>query len=283
MAARLRSLSRAWLRIAATSALALASGSLASCVEQPTGIDIALYPDPQLNTLDQVLAETRSVEVVLDAVGGLYFPGEESDDGTIAIMDADGDPNDLELVARVDSPSSRLPRIRLERGSLPDVPIDVSVRGYDGLHGEGTYVASGSLPVVFEGSHADVAVPFNLLAERRPPRVDAVLAGPTPSCAVPVLSVVFSRPVDAASALGPGVFTFEPGGAPTAVRIDSVNGLGTIALVTPPPAVVASPRIRFRLTVATSIVDASGVHLDQVLPIAGDQPYLGRYDEPCTP
>ena len=87
MAARLRALTtasakgrtlrRALSVRACTAALSLA---VTGCIVEPTGVDIALYPDPNLNTLPQVLAQTRSMLVVLDADDGLYFPGDEMDD-----------------------------------------------------------------------------------------------------------------------------------------------------------------------------------------------------------
>jgi hypothetical protein len=249
-----------------------------SCVDDPVGIDVSLYADLRLNTLEQVLDTTDSLEVVLDSADGLYFPGDEMDDGTIAIRDADGDPSDLELVARVAEPTARLPRIRIQRGGLGNVPIEVTILGYAGT----TVVAEGAFPAMLTNSHVEVSVPFNLVPEFRAPRVERVIAAAAPGCTPPLLSIIFSRPILATSVQGPGVFTFEPGGAPTLVIIDSVEGLGSVALVRPPADVATGTNVKFKLTVATSIVDEVGTQLDQTPFEDGPQPFVGQYVEsPC--
>lgn len=241
-------------------------------------VDLELVADPQVNTVEQVLARTRTMELVIDSPAGLYAPGQERDDGDLRIADVDGDPA-LELVARVPVPDARFPRIRLERGGLPDVPLTLELVGYE--DGPGFVVASGTLDgVTFGSGVADVAIPFNLLADELPPRVVDVIAEPTSGCVAPSLTILFSRAIDPGTLLGPGAIVFDPGGAPMSARIDAG---GRLAVVTAPAAVVSAPYVRFSITLATSIATIDGVPLDQRPGAPGDQAYVGRFDRSCAP
>ena len=258
--------------------VASALSLLVGCEDDVVSFDVELVADPNLNTVSQVLERTDTIELVLDSDDGLYAPGEERLEGDVRILDVDGDAP-LELVARVPVPDSRFPRIRLERGGLPRVPITIRIVGYDSLSGE--VVANGALAgVEFRGGRTDLALPFNLLADELPPRVVDVVASPSSSCEAPTLTLLFSRPVDPASVVGPFAVTFDPGGAPTELRIDAT---GRLALITAPAAVVVGSRVAFTLTLATTIRTEDAITLDQVPSVPGDQPYVGRFDEPCSP
>jgi len=248
-----------------------------SCDEAPVGFDIELVADPKLNTVDQVLSRTASIELVLDSPDGLYWPGEEQTTGDVRIVDVDGD-EALELVATVPVPDSRFPRIRLERGGLPVLPLTVSLLGYDD---EGALVATGVLDgVEFPSRLASLSIPFNLEPYELPPRVVDVVASPVVGCTPPSLTILFSRPVDPATVLAPGAITFEPGGYPASARIDAA---GRIAVATPPSLVVDGTTIAFTLTLATSVATLDGVALDQSPAVPGEQPYFGRFEAPCAP
>lgn len=266
LAAHLRTLSVASLAILLT-----------SCADEVgTHLDLTLVPDPGLQRVDQVLAEVARLELVVDAEGGLYAPGEEFDDGTLAVRDADSDPSDLELVVRLPLPAARLPRVRLLRGGLPDVPIDLRLVGYDS---DGAPTADGSVRgLLLAPSTDDVEIPFNLRADHLPPRVSDVIATPSGGCFPPRVTLVFSRPVDPASVLAAGAIEFSPGGAPTSLSIDIG---GRIASITPPLAVSSGGVIAFDLRVGTTVVDALGEPLDQFPAVNGLQEYAGRYDATC--
>lgn len=271
LAVRMRPLSAA-LRVAPI-VVPLVSGC-----DEPSAIDLELVADPKVNTVAQVLGRADAIELVLDSPLGLYDPSRAMDDGRLRIEDVDGDPP-LELVVRVPVPDARFPRIRLERGGLPDVPLTIRIYGF--AEDEARLVASGAVDGIdFGAAVGELAVPFDLVPEELPPRVVDLVATPSSSCTPPTLTVLFSRGVDPATVLAAGAITFEPGGAPRAARIDIG---GRLLVLTAPDAVVVGDRIGLVLSLATTIATVDGLGLDQTPGVDGAQAYVGRYESRCTP
>ncbi len=265
----------------ARAGVALALTTLGACADAGAAIDLELVVDPNVAPRDQVLAEVALYRVVLDSADGLYRPGEESVLGDMEIADFDGDPDDLELVVRVSALDARLPWIRIRRGGLPDVPLEIRVIGYDLDDESGVPVAEGILRGVRFGSGIDRwQMPFDLRPERLPPRVEEAVVGDGTGmgCGLPSVVVLFSKPVDRASLEAPGSVIFAPGGAPSEMTLDQT---GRIAVLTAPSAVVSAQGYAFTVTLATSIVDDEGRPLDQVPTLEGPQPFQRAAMAPC--
>lgn len=256
---------------------------LAACAEDPTAIDLELVSDPNVNTTAQIVGAIDSVLVIVDSPEGLYGPEDARREGNVQIRNADADATDLELVALVPVPRGRLPLIRLERGGLPDVPIDVTVRGVRGAT-ESTPVAVGRVRGArFEAEHVvTVDVPFNIRPELLPPRVVDVIprdGDEAPDCAVSAIVVMFSKPMDAASLMAPGVIAVDPPPASPSVTVDSS---GLVAIVGGGLTGEDGMTLSYRLTIGTGARDRDLLALDQ-LPMDGGQPFEAEFVLPCGP
>lgn len=151
----------------------LAATLLSACGEE-TALDLDLFADPKFNTEASVSASLQKITLVLDSPEGLY-PGSTSRQGegyVIKDLDQDGDG---ELQAEVEIAGlGRLPLIRIERGGLPDMPLEIELDGVS-AKGDGLIAGGGVEGVRFTGGIVEeVPVPFNLKAEFRPPTVDKV-------------------------------------------------------------------------------------------------------------
>jgi hypothetical protein len=257
---------------------ALALALLAAC-ESTTAIDLELLPSPELNSVADLVSRIDTIVVVVDAAAGRLYPLDaERLDGDVQIKNADGDPGDLELVARVAMPADRLPRIRIERGGLPDVPLHVRVLG---SVEPGTEMArGGATGVTFTDSEiTTVAMPFNLLPRFLPLMVTEVAPGDGEivPCDVKLdVITLFSRAVDAATITPPGrVVVTELGAGDIAVENLAVMSNA----VTFEPAEIVQA---YRLTIASDVTDTTGAHLDQVPAMAGLQPFSEDYHLECS-
>jgi hypothetical protein len=262
--------------------IAIAALGLLAC--QPgAAFDLELVPDPNVATEAQLLEQVGTIVFVLDSPGGLYAPGKEGIDGSIQIKDADADPGDLELVVTLPVDGPTLPTVRIERGGLPDVPIDVRVIGLS-IAGNGPPVADGVLRGLRFGSEPErVSLPFDLRDEVLPPRVDDVIpadGSSVPGCSVPSILLVFSRPVDEATLTAPGAVRVEPGGMPVTVTLDEA---GLVATIVPTALEGDGPSLTYRVTVGSSVIDREGHPLDQVAGEAGPQPYEADFHQTCSP
>jgi hypothetical protein len=256
------------------------------CGEDPTAIDFELVSDPNVSTTAQLVDAIDSVLMIFDSPDGLYTSDEARSDGNVQVRNADADESDLELVALVPVPDGRLPLVRLERGGLPDVPIDLRVVGVRGPE-EGPGVARGGV----RGTHfaagevVAVTVPFNIRPELLPPRVLDVLprdGDEIPGCDVPTLVVTFSKRMDPASLAMPGRVMIEPGGAPARVTVEP-SGLAAMVV---PQAIEPSGdgmTLSYRLTIAAEALDTGGMPLDQMPGDAGAQPFEAEFVLRCGP
>lgn len=251
--------------------------TIASCADAPMAVDLALVQDPDLNRVEDVLERVTDVVVIVDAPGGLYAPGEERTVGLVQIEDADADRRDLELVATVPIEGSRLPVIRLERGTLPDVPLDIRVLG---LGSEPRPIAEGRVRAVrLSRPPAELSVPFNIRPEALPPRVSEVLPADgdeAGDCVVPDIVLLFSKPIDAATLVGAVVL--DPGG-PVDVTLDASGHVATFAARLSGDGETVS----FRLRVDSTVTDRQGVALDQLPAEPGRQPFDEAFVLPCGP
>jgi Bacterial Ig-like domain len=262
--------------------LAAPALALVACEPGPA-FDFELVSDPNVATEAQIVAQVGSLVFVLDSAGGLYAPGSERTEGSIQIKDADADPDDLELVVTLPVDGPTLPTVRIERGGLPDVPVDVRVIGLS-IAGNGPPVADGVLRGLrFGGEPEEITLPFNLRDEVLPPRVDDVIpadGSDVPGCVVPSILLVFSRPMDEATLTAPGAVRVEPSGMPAAVTLDEA---GLVATISGAALAGDGASLTYRVTVDSSVRGREGHPLDQVAVEAGPQPYVADFHQTCSP
>ena len=245
--------------------------------------DIALVPDENLSTEAELATLVGTLVYVFDSPEGLYAPGEEQTFEAVQIKDADADPSDLEMVVTVPVEDGRLPLVRVERGGLPDVVVDVRVLGLP-VSGEGPPIASGELRGLRFGADTEqVSVPFDLRDDVLPARVASVVpedGSDLPGCAVSSLEGVFSRPVDPASLLVPGAVQIEPGAGPVDIYVDDS---GLVATLVPQGISSKGDSLSIHLKVGESVVDRDGQPFDQVPRQEGAQPFDAVIAYVCVP
>ena len=247
------------------------------CGDSPA-LDIELVPDPNLNSEAQILERVDSLVFIFDSPDGLYPPGAERTNGNVQIVDADADPSDLELLSTIPL-GDHLPIVRFEQADLPDVPIDVRILGESGT---GPIAEGRVLAARFSDTIEPLLVPFNIRPEHLPPRVGEVIPNdgtPLQGCTVPTLVVMFSKPIDPATLFLPNAVLFEPGGAPTAIRLDAT---GVVAQIEPPP-IEGEGTVSYRLEIASLVTDTAGIALDQVAAETASQAYIGDFTLRCGP
>jgi len=250
---------------------------LVGCSASPV-LDLELVPDPNINSEAQILERVESLVFIFDSPDGLYAPGEEHVEGGVQVVDADADPSDLELVVTFPV-LDHLPIVRLEQADLSDVPIDVRILGESG---PGPIAEGRVLGARFSDAAEPVRVPFNIRPEHLPPRVGEVIPSDGQSlqgCFVPTIVVMFSKPIDPATIFLPGAVTFEPGGAPLEIRLDSS---GVVAQLEP-PTIEGEGTVSYRLRIESMVTDTAGIALDQVAAEPSSQPYVGDFTLICGP
>ncbi|MFO0615695.1 MAG: hypothetical protein U0414_24080 [Polyangiaceae bacterium] len=256
--------------------------ALAGCADPPA-IDVHLTVDPNLNTEDALLAQLDRVVLVVDSDQGLYPPGAERSSDHAQIKNADSDPA-LELVITAEVPS-HLPFVRIERGSLPDVPLSLRAFGLGKDGGSaGAYLARGDVSGVTLGDPAtEVTIPFNLRPEVRAARVDQVLpadGGVALDCRVAPVVLLFSKPMSAASLGAPGVIAISPDPGPLAVYVDTS---GLVVNVVAPGLAGVGDALDYHVHVGTEATDLGGAALDQVASMSGAQAFEADVHLTCVP
>ncbi len=257
--------------------LALSAGCGSAGGTSGQSIDIELMPDRNLDTPAQVLARTHCLCLILDnndTPDGLYPPGSpERDNGNTHVRNADGDPA-LEVVTTVPV-GDHLPTVELRRGSLPDVPLDITVRGLAACTDpceHASPVAVGGAPGVTFADGPTVSLPFNLLSSELPPRV--ALAQGARDCGS-LVHIELSKCVETDTLAG----NVEVDPASSAIEVKPIEGgccagTGTCPWVRAVDITGMDTRTGFTVTVSPGVMDADGQHLDQVPGVEGDQPFV---------
>lgn len=253
------------------------------CATQP-GVDLALVPDPNVNSDEQVLEWVDSIVMIVDsAEPGLYRIGDERSQGNVQIENADTD-DALEVVVSMPVLGDRLPLIRLMQGSMPDASLELRFLGIPPERGPA--VAIGRVQGVHLSDPIErLDVPFNLRPDLLPPRVTEVApsdADPAPDCVVSTVYMMFSRPIDPAT-VAPAVSV--EGDVSSTVAVDSVtvDPDGRWATLAVSGLTGSGSTLRYRLVVTTALVDREGRALDQIPSEPGDQPLEIEYELLCTP
>lgn len=256
---------------------------LAGACSGDSAFDFELVPDPNLATDAQLAAQLSTLVFVLDSPTGLYRPGEEQSDERFQIKDADANPDDLELVITLEVAGDRLPTLRVERGGLPDEPLDVRVLGLP-LSGGSVPIAQGTLRGLrFSDEAQTIALPFDLRDEVLPPRVESILpadGSDLPGCRLSSIVLVFSRPVDASSLAEQGAILVEPATDVTSVTLSDE---GLVATLTTSGLESQSGSLSYRVIVGSTVVDLEGHAFDQVPSDDGNQAYEAELHHPCVP
>lgn len=272
-------------RLALRNALiALAAAGSPGCsddaVDAPA-LDLQLVPDINLNGVSQIASAIDTLRVIVDSPQGLYPPGSESVNGPVEVRDEDNDPSDLELVATVSVPSGRLPLLRIERGGLPDAPLDIRIIGHASAD-PSVRVAEGMVRGIRFDSNGvkDVPISFNIRPELLPPRVTEVQPADgthLQPCRVDTIVVVFSRPILASTLVASGNFVVDRDPAPASIVVD---GSGYIATYTAGAPLLAES-FPYRITISTNVRSKDGIGLDQVAAEPGAQPYDANFGMSC--
>lgn len=241
-----------------------------SCGEDVrTGLDITLAPDININSTDFLLQQIGTLVVIVDSAEGLYSPGEERVDGNLRISDVDSD-GQLELSATVDAPRDLLPVIRLERGGLKDVPLDIRVHGVS-RSTPGLVVAAGSVAGArFEDGEIIVQpVPFNVKPAHLPPRVVELFPRDTETleaCDVTSVVVIFSKSVNT-STVNPRTVSVE-----NATLHDIKYRPGVAEIV-----IGEIPVGSYQVQIGSGVQDLEGRALDQVPAQAQAQAFSSQF------
>jgi hypothetical protein len=251
------------------------------CACGESALDVTLVPDPQLNSVDELVARVDRMELVVDSVdSALYPPGSERVGENFEIKDHDGDPSDLELVSSIDI-VDRLPTILVNRGTIPDARIEFTLRGFDSAGG---IVATGGMSgAEFRDEIVPVALPFDLVPSARPLRVAEVIPDETvmaPHCQVSMIVVIFSREVDRDSVLAAGAVRIFPGTVQTVSVSASAPRFAQIV-----PSTIAGDGmfVSFRLLITPTVTDPDGNPLDENASEPGPQAFDRMFRVPCGP
>ena len=255
--------------------------------ERPA-IAIRFVHDQTLNSMADVRAALRVIELKLDAAGGLGV-ATSGRYGAWQATDTDGD-SDLELVAALVVPEgASLPPYRLLQGAALRGPFDITARG---RNEDGSVVAAGAAAQAkFDALNAQsVELPLDLLGPYRAPRVVAsqpadgeVLDEPPAK-----ISVTFSRVIDERT-VGQGLrLVSEDGSQVSGAGLDSwtiatqnvpvfgVETLRSVAQLLPSESCQLVSG-RYRLEAGSSIQAEDGKGLDQQAHTPSAQGYVASF------
>lgn len=252
--------------------------ALAGCRDD--GIDLTLSVDPNVSSSEELAGRLGTLIVILDSDEGLYPPGAEVSDGDLQVKNADADPA-LELVQTVSLSDAILPTIRIERGNLTVSTVDVRVIGLE--RDDATAIADGAARALSFDSVEPVSVPFNFIDSARPPRVADVYPGDgmtIQGCDLGSISLVFSRPMDAAT-LGPAITIESPSVTIASVELNESRLVADVTFSVPISGDGAEIPIELQVSSDASADD--GTPLDQIGGQAGPQPYESTLRIRCGP
>ena len=257
----------------------LAVLGLVSCARDETGLVVRLVPNPEVNTTAQLRAVVDRLDVVLAAEGGFEsLDAEEGDSlGPYLVTDFDGD-GVLDLV--LSRPGSvALEPFALTPGRQGDRTLRVTARGLDST---GSLVALGGGAGAFRaGEQTAVELPFNIVPDRRPLRVVAVMPPDGARDLEPLLdgiSVELGGFVLAAALEGHLHIVdedFDERLEPALVLSYLETGMGRVTTVRVFECPL--PPGSYTLVVGTGVCTRTGQCLDQHPGIDGAQPFEARF------
>ncbi len=263
--------------------IALAVCALVGCSgDVETALDVALVADLNLNSESMLTTALTRVQVEVDSDDGLYDAGAAITTSGFSIQNVDADAP-FELVIGLGLDGARLPEVRIERGGLPDGPIDLRVVGIDA---SGRHIAAGGVRSVsfVPGERRQVPVQFNLKAQYLPPRVNEIYPrSGEATCRSGTALLVLSKNIDPRTVVG---------GVSVIVERDGYSGpLPATASAEGPVIRVAyaviTPEVdTYRVRVTSEVLDTEGMPLDQDPGIGGAQHFVTSFsvvdDGACT-
>jgi hypothetical protein len=248
--------------------LGLASGGCNS----PEAIQIVLTPDPALTPLETLLARLDSVQVAVDAEGGLagvHQAGARADGSTAVDLDGDGE---LEVLFSAPVGADELPILEIGLSENAGRELDFQVYGFESASSgdPAEAVALGGVRASCPpGEQVKVGAPFNLRSWARPPQVVLVLPSDG-GHASELLSVTVLLST-----------TVDPDSAVEQSRVLDPDENEVPAVVTVEDAYVGQDEARSVLTIAFEEIPDEGLHRVQVGPgivsTAGE-----RFDQDLT-
>lgn len=257
--------------------------TLWSCSGEPeTALDLALVADLNLNSEETLAGSIARLRVELDSDDGLYDADAATTTAAYSIVNTDTDAA-LELVIELPVTAKRLPEVRVERGGLKDVPVDVRVFGIDE---GGRHVAAGGVRGVSfsPGERKRLPVQFNLKSQYLPPRViEAYPRLGEETCHAGTTLLVLSKNVDPSTVVG---------GASVIVERDGYSGALPATAAAEGPiirvafAVITPEADVYHVRVTSDVTDSDGLGLDQDPGVPGSQHFVQDFTvvsgENCT-
>ncbi len=245
----------------------------AACGDGATALDLQLVQDLNLNSPQQVAAWVDSVRIIVDRPDGLYGPADATEGDGFRIADVDADP-DLELVIDTPVDADNLPTVRLERGGLPNGPLDIRLEGIDA---EQAIVAAGGVSSVSfsEGEQTSLPIQFNLKSRLLPPRVlEAFPASREVTCRAGVALLLLSKAISPTSVVAGENLIVE--------RLDLGLSLPVTFDVDGPVIRLAfgdvpEERAHYRIWLGGGVQDDDGMPLDQDPRVGGEQVFATEF------
>jgi hypothetical protein len=263
---------------------------LASCGGS-TAIELTLVADPNVNNTADLVQKLRSLKLVVSSDEGLYASPPASL-GPDLKLDADGKSLAAERsVAGLD----HLPRIRLEKGSMRPVALELRLEGNPCPASDPScqaLAAGGVKGVRFADGTAELQVPFNTRLYYRQPQVTQVNPqdGEDVAGGFDSIAVIFSKKMSPDSITKTAavlrVLRVEAGTdielPAKLITLTNLGGYESPALAT---FFFQAPLGdgTYRIAVSTGALDVSGRTLDQVPMQAGDQPFSSTFTVGRTP
>ncbi|MBN2358497.1 MAG: hypothetical protein JXR83_03530 [Deltaproteobacteria bacterium] len=261
----------------------------AACPLFPTALQLVLTPNPELNAVGDLLGQVERVQVIVEApaAGGWQDLSGEDGDGERADWDGDGE-NEVSFVSPAIA-GSALPVLEIGVGRYAGQALELRVYGLPkeaAADPDQAVALGGASATCASGQVQRVAVPFNLKAAARPPRVAEVFpfAGATN---IPynlyAVTVVFSTALDHQTVPG-AILLSDSQASPVAFHAELRDIDLAIGDAAAEPRTVAElildQVLDFSyadLRVEPGPVSRAGLGFDQVPEEPGAQPFLSRF------
>ncbi|MEO1170666.1 MAG: hypothetical protein AAFX94_01255 [Myxococcota bacterium] len=246
---------------------------LVGCGGQDAALDFELVQDLNLNTTEQLTEWVDTIRLIVDSDDGLYTRAEAQDGDGFRIANVDSDPA-YELVIDAPVPTSTLPRVRLERGGLPNGPLDIRL---EGIGDSGTVLAAGGVSSVsfVDDTTSTLPVQFNLRSRYLPPRVlEAFPTNGEVTCRSGLALLLLSKSLDPSTVVEQENLIVE--------RLDQAISLPLTMDVDGPVIRVAfgdfpEERAHYRIWLGGAVRDIDGMALDQDPRESGEQVFATEF------